>query len=496
VTELGPLCARVAALCDATVARLEAAGAGEGEAARDVRAVRDRLAEPLRIAVAGRVKAGKSTLVNALLGRAVAPTAVGECTRVPAWFTYGYPERAELRLRDATSRPLALTADGALPDALGAAVEDVAAVHVHLSVDRLRDVTIIDTPGLASANDELSAATRELLADRTTGAAAEADALVYVMAQDARADDVDVLAAFRPPGHHGDAVAMGAVGVLNKADRIASGPDRLEQARAVAAEQARRLEAHVTGVVPLVALWAETAVVELRGEDVRHLAALAALDARKRTLMLLSADRFRAADVGVPPAARERLLAVLDLFGIEQCLRCLEDTGADAVRLERRLRELSGVDALEEHVGRTLSGRADLLKADRALKRLEGVAWRRVEEPEAGALLALRDALDEVGIDPALRALDEARALQAVLSSRVALPDALAEEVRRVALEGDAGGGALPGDAAERARLALEGVDRWQAFVNGPGTGTDEVWVGTVMRRSWERVAREAAPRR
>jgi hypothetical protein len=493
VDGLGPLCARVAALCDATLARLTDAGAGDGAVAGELRAVRDRLGEPLRIAVAGRVKAGKSTLVNALLGRAAAPTAVGECTRVPAWFTYGYPERAELRLRDGSVRPLALTADGALPETLGAPVEDVAAVHVHLSVERLRDVTIIDTPGLASANDELSAATRALLADRTTGAAAEADALVYVMAQDARADDVEVLAAFRPPGHHGDAVAMGAVGVLNKADRIASGSDRLDEARAVAGQQARRLEAHLTGVVPLVALWAETAVVELRGEDVAHLASLASADARTRTLMLLSADRFRAAEVDVPLAARERLLAVLDLFGIEQCLRCLEDGVADAVRLERRLRELSGIDALEEHVARTLSGRADLLKADRALKRLEAVAWRRAEGPEAAALPGLRDALDEVAFDPAMHALDEARALQAVLSSRVTLPAALADEVRRVALEGGAGGGALPADAQERARVALEGVDRWQAFVNGPGTGTDEVWVGTVMRRSWERVAREAA---
>src|SRR6478736_7221485 len=39
------------------------------------------LAEPLRLAVAGRVKAGKSTLVNALVGRLVAPTRAGECTK-------------------------------------------------------------------------------------------------------------------------------------------------------------------------------------------------------------------------------------------------------------------------------------------------------------------------------------------------------------------------------------------------------------------------------
>ena len=40
------------------------------------------LGEPRRLAIAGRVKAGKSTLVNALVGRMVAPTRAGECTKV------------------------------------------------------------------------------------------------------------------------------------------------------------------------------------------------------------------------------------------------------------------------------------------------------------------------------------------------------------------------------------------------------------------------------
>ena len=40
-----------------------------------------RFDEPLRVAIAGKVKAGKSTLLNALVGEAIAPTDAGECTR-------------------------------------------------------------------------------------------------------------------------------------------------------------------------------------------------------------------------------------------------------------------------------------------------------------------------------------------------------------------------------------------------------------------------------
>ena len=40
---------------------------------------RNRLHGPLRLAIAGKVKAGKSTLLNALLGEEIAPTDAGEC---------------------------------------------------------------------------------------------------------------------------------------------------------------------------------------------------------------------------------------------------------------------------------------------------------------------------------------------------------------------------------------------------------------------------------
>src|ERR1700687_4748536 len=48
-----------------------------------------RLNQPIRIALAGTLKAGKSTLVNALVGEDIAPTAATEATRIVTWFRHG-----------------------------------------------------------------------------------------------------------------------------------------------------------------------------------------------------------------------------------------------------------------------------------------------------------------------------------------------------------------------------------------------------------------------
>ena len=86
----GPLSARVAGLCQEVGHRL--GGPTQGQ----VFDVRRRLSEPLRVAIAGRLKSGKSTLVNALIGRRVAPTEVGECTRIVTQFRYGTADRVDV----------------------------------------------------------------------------------------------------------------------------------------------------------------------------------------------------------------------------------------------------------------------------------------------------------------------------------------------------------------------------------------------------------------
>jgi predicted GTPase len=163
--------------------------------------IRADLDEPLRVVVAGRVSSGKSTLVNALLGRRVAPKGGTETTKVVTRFRFDRRgESAELVLRDGERRPVAFE-NGMLPRTLDVEPQLVRSLEVGLTIDNgiLGPMMLIDTPGLDSLTG-VSQATEELLAgdaDATSREAmAGADALVFMLNEDQRADELGVIQSF------------------------------------------------------------------------------------------------------------------------------------------------------------------------------------------------------------------------------------------------------------------------------------------------------------
>src|SRR6266511_4912481 len=97
------------------------------------REVLRRLAAPLQVAVAGRIKSGKSTLVNALIGRRVAPTDVGECTRLVTRFQYGTVDRVEIVFDDGRKQVLPFSAEGMIPNDLDVDFDKVSHIEAYLT---------------------------------------------------------------------------------------------------------------------------------------------------------------------------------------------------------------------------------------------------------------------------------------------------------------------------------------------------------------------------
>ncbi|HEY0697571.1 MAG TPA: dynamin family protein [Micromonospora sp.] len=446
-------------------------------AQEQVLGIRRRLDEPLRVAIAGRLKAGKSTLVNALIGRRVAPTEVGECTRIVTQFRYGTADRVDVVRRDGSRVSLPLDAAGMIPQRLGVARAEIAFVDVTLTSDRLRDMTVVDTPGLASTNSSVSAGTRRFLFDGgapiddgvdedSVGALSGAEAIVYVFTQSVRDDDLQALEAFRSVSARLASNPINSLGLFNKVDKLVGGvADPWPVAGPLAADQGKVLRRVVSDVVPVVGLLAETTEAgRLTAADCEALRVLARLPHGERLVLLASVDLFVSRECPVPREQRERLLRLLDLYGIGFAIAQLaaqpQMATGDLVRL---LVQASGFPRLRHTLDQAFRWRTDAIKAGWGLSSLEKLAGHteRASDREL-----LRDAIERVLQQPQYHRLRLLEVAQLVSSGAVELPETMEQELTRLALSTDPRWIlALPAaDPGRMAAAALEAATRWRVF--------------------------------
>lgn len=329
-----------------------------GETAAQVTAdIRARFGRPLRLAVVGRVKAGKSTLVNALVGANVAATGEAECTNLVTHYIFDPPDRAEIILAD--GEPIVVNiVDGRLPDPLPVAIDKISHLVVHLHHDTLRDYTLIDTPGLATTTAENETRTRSAILG--LDGPRQADAVIYVFRDQQFQSDVEFL---RELGRaSGGASFSNSIGVLSHADGFGDGAwgehDPIEAATARARLLARQRSAELATVVAVAGKLAESAATgRVREKDA------AALNALSTTpdIDLVTGQ------VPIDPDRFERLIDLIDDYGI----RFGRAHSGGAVRLNRWLEEVSGVQDLRKALTRQYVGRYPQLKAKQAFSQLE-----------------------------------------------------------------------------------------------------------------------------
>ncbi|MEO6086798.1 MAG: dynamin family protein, partial [Umezawaea sp.] len=432
----GPLSAAVANLCVALQPQVSP------ETAAGFREVLRRLSAPLQVAIAGRIKSGKSTLVNALIGRRVAPTAVGECTRLVTRFQYGTVDRIEVVFTDGRKQVLPFDAAGMIPATLGVDVDEVSHIEAYLTNAVLRDLTVIDTPGLGSLDAASVARTEELLAAGdldpvSRNAVAGAEAVLYVVTQGVRADDHQALAAFTAATAGREAGPVNAIAVLNKADTIApesvdgSDGDTWKAALLLAEKQAAILKPRVADVLPVIGLVAESAETGgFTSADADALRRVAALDADTREMMLMSADLFTSWECDVPAGVRVRLMEKLDLYGVRCALTALTaEPALTAGALRRKLLDSSGLDGVRAKLNAVFRARADGIKAAAALASVTALAQA---SGDAGERQRVHNAIEVLLAKPEAHQLRLLEALTLVTSGAVGMPAELVEEVLRV----------------------------------------------------------------
>jgi hypothetical protein len=457
----GRLCERIRVACADALA-----GLPDGPARSAVAAVADRLGEQtVRIAVGGRLNAGKSTLVNALLGQRLAATGATETTVLVTWFRYHHQNRVELRLKDGRSLHVPAAPRGGLPAALPVPVGDIASAVVEVANDRLAArYNVVDTPGL----DSLSGLDEVALA-----ALGDADALLYVMPHPGDRDR-EVLASLRATSARVGLTAANVVGVLSRIDALGDGADDpWPAARRVARRYANELRGLVADVIPVIGLLAETAAGDVFTEgDLRLLRKVAAVGPAVLADALYSSAAFAAWHTGPLDAAdRDRLLRLLDVYGLRECLSLLRSGPVDTAGLLARITELSGVQALVGYLDEHFVRSADRLRAASAIPALERATWLGHDGDATATLITLRGVLNELRRDPVMRQVALAPALTDLAEGRITLPEELAQVLVSLATgSDDAARLGLAPDAGKPAvrRAADEWIGHWRRLEGGP----------------------------
>ncbi|HEY3005401.1 MAG TPA: dynamin family protein [Kribbellaceae bacterium] len=459
------------------------------EATRRLDEIAGRLTGPLRLAIAGKVKAGKSTLLNALLGEELAPTDAGECTRIVTWYHQSDRPHATLfpTTGDSRERPYRRDTGALQVDLGGLDPADVDHLEVGWPTSRLRDLTIIDTPGIASISADVSARTQRVLA-ADDGRVPVADAVLYLL-RHTHSTDIRFLESF-----HDDELAhgtpMNAVGVLSRADEI--GACRLDS-MTVADRVARRYEAEprmrrlCPVIVPVNGLLAHAATT-LREAEYALLATLAKASADEIAQLLLTADRLASRPTALPVTELERqhLLERFGLFGVRLSVELIRSGAAPtASELSTELTERSGLNRLRDVLFHQFEARSRVLKARSAVSALQDLL--RGEE-FAGAH-ELQSRLEEVGAGA--HEFQEVRLLSDLRSGATALPPDRREELDR--LFGGNGHdpasrlGLAPDAAPDDVRqAALDALVTWHGVAEHPLTSRSDRIAARAAARTLE----------
>ena len=428
----------------------ELAALGTAQDREQLEAVADRLdAARLRVLVAGEAKRGKSTLINALLGRAVLPVGVTPLTAVATTVRYGDDPRAEVLFLDGHEEKQPLTALTDLVTERGNPRNrrGIASVTVYLSAPVLAGgVELVDTPGTGSVFEWDTEAAHEALRSM--------DAAVFVLSADppVSASERDLLGTVT-------GLSVTTFAVLNKADHL-DGPGLAEAAdftRQVLCESG-----HAGRVYPMSARAAlgghDAGFAEFEADFTAYLSSRRQADLRTSAV----AQARRIASSLLDEVALTRRAAQLragDAAGrVEQFAARLADVtvhsrdavavvNAESGRLLFALNDAADSDALR--LGRQITGQLDAL-LDGELRaarpgeierqgrtRLSGLTvaaaegWRQRQQEAIEAGLARVDARLAADLKAELDVLRDAAAELLGLDLAIPEPDARLAENRR-----------------------------------------------------------------
>jgi hypothetical protein len=354
-----------------------------GELVERMEGLAKQVHEPCVVAVVGRVKVGKSTFVNALLGEDLAKVGTTETTATINYFTFGTPDperpvRCHWRSGKVTdeSRRFLDGLQGNDLETLRRA-DGIDHLEYFLPNPLLKQITLVDTPGTSAVVDEHQDRTAEFmqlnnqLRDRhdqdTRRLGDTADAVIYLVGQVAKITDQAFLQEFTQTTG-GRSSALNAIGILSK---IELQPEVLARRHELSAKIASQLKDSLNTVIP-VAAGARRELDRLLEDDRAGLRRMISTLRRipPHTLeMLLDAREFFCdfdfPDSPVDPAERRELLGDMKWGVFTTIARVAADPLLDLDGVVERLEKTAGFKTLWEILNKHFIERGHILRGYR-----------------------------------------------------------------------------------------------------------------------------------
>jgi hypothetical protein len=368
--------------------------------------------KPCMVAVVGRVKAGKSSFINALLGHDLAVVAPDEATATVNHFVYGRPTdpsrpvRCHWRGKPPTDHEPSFIdrLQGHDPETLQLA-EGIRYLEYAIENPWLREITIVDTPGTGAVVDAHQSRVDEFLhsrthlaernAQETTVWGGKADAIIYLVGAAARGSDREFFEKAFGEGSGLKLQAMNTLGVMAKVD---IDPELLQRRDELCALVAHQLEGRLNTVLPVSAATAR-ALVKLIADNGRQLdelmTTLRRVPAPLLKTMLAKDSLFEREfppEMPCPVSAetRRRLLRQFVDDGVPwgtfvQIAQRAGDPSLERPALVEQLEALSGFGPLKKKLDERFVQRSHFLRCNRIVKSAHEVVTdlRFVELPRA-----------------------------------------------------------------------------------------------------------------
>jgi hypothetical protein len=343
--------------------------------------------QPCVVAVVGRMKAGKSTFINAFLGQDLAKVGVTETTATINYFRHGRPDgdcpvRCHWQGGKVTAETLEFlnSLQGNDVASLKRA-EAIEYLEYLLPNPYLEKVTLVDTPGTQASVDEHQNRTADFLAlkdqlrDRagreTERLGSEADAVIYLIGEIPRANDQAFLEAFQG-ATSGRSQATNSVGVMAKIDLM---PQVLAEREHLATRIADQLRGALNTVVP-VSAGIQRCLDRLVADEGRGLDTLVERLERIPTaslvMMLESDDLFLSEeffrDCPVSLSERKEMLGDMPWGVFTAVARVAADGALSTEGIVERLREIAGFGPLKRVLERRFFERGQVLRCHRIVR--------------------------------------------------------------------------------------------------------------------------------